>query len=370
MNTVIIIPQAEVNEKDSVRGYLELCKQQYQSWVCFGVPLRFFLERRKISVKRAPVYPQCSSESCAHESDCIMDACEPGCLYQISCEWKWCSSLNVCPRPATFRPPGSALLAVSTNGSLGGLCGVNKVDQHSLLWQCIRKHLPLSYSLNSHYFNLARPQEAWKILKWQKDPKTYIQMKSCIASSKEKLIPTMVQAALASLTWLWKLLSQSIKALWHVYPWSTECFLGYIRCVLKVACAILQRKQYLLSHPSTAKWACFWMHFCSCISVNIIFRSTGDIRCCRVVPSPTQTYSIFNHSSVQGLTALWQKVGLACMRSRTQFSEPKESNKKVGTIDPKEKCFCQNLGLFLTSNAWLSRKLLWQSTTLVPKDHV
>lgn len=33
INTFIIVPQGEVSESDSVRGYLRFWKQQYPSWV-------------------------------------------------------------------------------------------------------------------------------------------------------------------------------------------------------------------------------------------------------------------------------------------------------------------------------------------------
>lgn len=62
-NTFIIVPQGEVSESDSVRGYLRFWKQQYPSWVCFGPALRVFW-REEGYMKRSSVCRKCSSENC------------------------------------------------------------------------------------------------------------------------------------------------------------------------------------------------------------------------------------------------------------------------------------------------------------------
>lgn len=168
INTFIIVPHGEVNESDSVRGYLRLWKQRYPSCVCFDPALRAFW-REEGYMKRSSVCHKCSSMNCGHESGCLMNAHEPACSYQARHGWKCWSRLSVCFRPSLHQPP----LKEPPWGEQGG--------PMLLLEQYIRK-LPSSFSrLQSGEVSKVLEDPKWAVL--------------CSSDHEQKLLSTVVQAS-------------------------------------------------------------------------------------------------------------------------------------------------------------------------------
>lgn len=126
--------------------------------VCFGLALRFFLERglyEKGSYVTQVFLPELSSWVR------LPNGCLWASLFISGKKWMEMLFMAECV-PQTFLPPAFWLSSSSCFYWRANV-GWARCESMLLLWQYIRKHLLLSYALNSHCFSLVRPQRTWKI---------------------------------------------------------------------------------------------------------------------------------------------------------------------------------------------------------------